>query len=341
MRSTVFAAVVTVVVAASGGAADATTMAFVHGRNAGTPSTTEACEYWGGSAGCTCTGTNSAGYATSGWCGYAGGSTSTFGRVVVRYDAARAWWDEAVAADPICDVAAEINAIADSDVRVVAHSAGNLVTLAILTDAANGWGGSCGAGVVTGASNKITKVAAVQGPFSGAKAADAVYGHLNNGGNVLTDWLHNFCGNTVGGIANIFADQATSMTNSLQTSSVINNRGWLSNSNGKPVYIAFGTGTSGTDSVWLGAAATCSGGSYNDGLVEAYSARACTNTGAGLTGSCTSKPANFYDQARAKIGHSSGRRGDYVTTTDQWASYNWTSAHSHGMSDLVWNHTSI
>ena len=341
MRITFFAAVVTVVVAASGGAADATTMAFVHGRNAGEPSATEACEYWGGSAGCTCSGTNSAGYATSGWCGYAGGSTSTFNRVVIRYNATTAWYADDTSTGSICDVAAEINAIADSDVRVIAHSAGNLVTLALLDDAANGYNGACAPGVIAAAANKITKVGAIQGPFSGAKAADAVYGHLNNSGNILTDWLHNFCGNTVGGIANIFADQASSMTYSLQTSVATNYRGWMDQSNGKPVYIAFGTGTSGTDSVWLGAAATCSGGSYNDGLVEAYSARACTNTGAGMTGSCTSKPANFYDQARAKIGHSSGRRGDYVTTTDQWASYNWTSAHAHGMSDLFWNHTSI
>jgi len=338
MRFTLLFAIAGSIVAASGGAADATTMAFVHGRNSGEPSSTEACDYWGG---CSCSGTNSAGYASSGWCGFAGGSTSPIARVVVRYNAGEYWWGDSVAADPICDVASEILAIGDSDVRVLAHSAGNLVTLGLLTDAANGWGGNCGAGVVSGAANKITKVGAVQGPFSGARAADAVYGHLNNGGNPLTDWLHNFCGNTVGALANIFADQSTNMTYALQTSVAINNRGWLSNSNGKPVYIGFGTGTSGTDSVWLGAAATCSGGSYNDGLVEAYSARACTNTGAGMTGSCTSKPGNFYDQARANIGHSSGRRGDYVTSTDQWASYNWASPHNHGMADLFWNHTSI
>jgi hypothetical protein len=122
-------------------------MAFVHGRNAGEPSTTEACEYWGGSAGCTCNGTNSAGYATSGWCGFAGGSSSTFNRVVIRYNATTAWYADDTSTGSICDVAAEINAIPDSDVRVIAHSAGNLVTLALLDDAANGYTEADGAGV--------------------------------------------------------------------------------------------------------------------------------------------------------------------------------------------------
>lgn len=317
--------------------AAATTMAFVHGRNGGTPSSTEACEYWGE---CSCVGNNSAGYDRSGHCGFAGGSTGTYARTVVRYDAGRAWWADASTADPICDVAIEINAISDSSVRVVGHSAGGLVTLGLLTDAANGWGAGCGAGVVAAAANKITAVAAVQSPFSGAKAADAVYGHLNNTGNILTDWLHNACGNTIGGIANIFADQASDMTYALQTSVATNNRSWLNNSNGKPVYIAFGTSTAGDDSGWLAAGALCTGGSYNDGLVEAYSARACTNTGAGKTGTCTSKPANFTDYARAAIGHSSGRRGTSPTTSDMWWS-GMTTAHSHAMSDLVWNHTPI
>lgn len=314
------------------GVADATTMVFVHGRNAGTPTSTEACDYFGG---CSCSGSNNAaGYSNSGWCGFAGGSGATYGRYVARYDATRAWWADGNTADPICDVAIEINGISDSSIRVVGHSAGGMVTLALLTDAANGWGAGCGTGVVANAANKITAVAAVQSPFSGAKAADSVYGHLS------TDWLHNLCGNTIGGIANIFADQASDMTYSLQTSVAITNRSWLDNSNGKPVYIAFGTSTAGDDSGWLAAGATCTGGSYNDGLVEAYSARACTNTGAGKTGSCTSKPANFTDYARAAIGHSSGRRGTSSTSNDIWWS-GMTSAHAHGMSDLVWNHSPI
>ncbi len=320
------------------GTAGATTSVLVHGRNAGTPSSTEACEYWGA---CACVGNNAAGYDRSGYCGYAGGSTTTRARATpVQYDAGRAWWADATTADPICDVALEIKALADTDIRVTAHSAGNLVTLGLLTDAANGWGAGCGAGVVTAAANKITRVLAVQAPFSGAKAADAVYGHLQNSGNILTDWLHNLCGNTIGGLANIFADQASSMTYALQTSVAVNNRSYLSNSNTKPVYIVHGTGTSGSDSTWLAAGAMCTGGNYNDGLVEAYSARACTNTDAALTGTCTGKPANFTDYARAKIGHSSGRRGDYATTTDLWYS-GMTSAHSHGMADLGYNHSPI
>lgn len=321
-----------VALALAAGHADATTMVFVHGRNAGTPSSTEACEYWGQ---CSCSvSNNGAGYSNSGWCGFAGGSSTSYGRHVVRYDANRAWWADASTVDPICDVAIEINGISDSSIRVVGHSAGGLVTLGLLTDAANGWGAGCGADVVASAANKITAVAAVQSPFSGAKAADAVYGHLNS------DWLHNLCGNTIGGLANVFADQASDMTYALQTSVAVNNRSWLSNSNGKPVYIAFGTSTSGDDGGWLGAGATCTGGSYNDGLVEAYSARACTNTGAGKTGSCTSKPANFTDYARAAIGHSSGRRGTASTSSDVWWSGMGT-AHAHGMADLVWNHTPI
>ena len=314
------------------GTADATTMVFVHGRNAGTPTTTEACDYWGG---CTCSvSSNSGGYSNSGWCGFAGGSAGTYSRYVARYDATLAWWGDGATNEPICDVAAEINALSDTNIHVVGHSAGGLVTLGLLTDAANGWGSACGAGVVAGAANKITAVAAVQSPFSGARAADSVYGHLAS-----SDWLHNICGNTVGALANIFADQASDMTYALQTSVMANNRGWVTNSTGKPVYIAFGTSTGGDDSGWLGAGSVCTGGSYNDGLVEAWSARACTNNTSGKTGSCTSKTTNFTDYAYAAIGHSSGRRGTSATS-DMWYS-GMTSAHAHGMSDLVWNHSPI
>jgi hypothetical protein len=315
-------------------AAYAVNVAYVHGRNNSKPSTSAACDYWGG---CSCsTGNNSTGRDNSGWCWFAGGPSTSRGRTSVRYDASRPWWGDSSSSDPICDVAAQINAINDSSVRVVGHSAGGMVTAALLTNAANGWG-SCSTAIQS-ASNKITYVAAVSSPFRGTKAANAVYGHVNNSGNPLTDWLHNFCGNTIGGLANLFADQASPMTYELQTgvANTSSRRSWLNNSNGKPFVTSWGTTTSGNHSVWLAAAVKCLAlETPNDGLTPKYSARGCNTAG---SGGCSSgsdgRPSNWSNGVWAATGHSSNRRNNHVTSNN-------SSGYSHAFAQLLWFYTGI
>jgi hypothetical protein len=331
---------VTLTALATAAPASALTMAYFHGRNNSTPSDADNQAYWGGTSCASYNGSASDGHnwSTSGYCGFSGyyhssGSYDGRGRVLKKYNAYKAWWDDASTAGAICEAAAQINGIADSNVEVVAHSAGGLVITALLTDAMNGWGSACGAGVVSSAATKVTYVAAIAAPFSGTKIADAVYGHITSGGGIL-DWLHNLCGNTVGQLANTFADQASDMTYSLQTGQAAAYPGWMNNP-GKPVQVSIGTSRSGDDSVWLGAGQSCAQmESSNDGLVSPYSGRFCSNTGAGVSGSCTGRTASFSDGVNAAIGHSSNRRGNAATSTN-------SSGHTHGMADLVFWHTSI
>jgi hypothetical protein len=338
LAAVLFFATVTV----SSSVASATVLAFVHGRNSGTPTAAEGCDYWGSpisGSSCISAGSNGASTADSaspfsdksaywemGW---------TVSDPVIRYDATQAWWSDTSSTDPICALAAQINASGQTSVHIYAHSAGTLVTAGLLTDAANNWS-VCGDGgaSVRAAANRITMVGLIAGPLRGTKVADAVYGHLTaNGGNPLSDFFHNLCGNSVGSIANTFFDQSSSMTYALQSAQVQNNAGWMNNLAGKTTYLFWGTSASnGDDAITntaLAAAASCGGLGQNDGLVESWSARACVDS------SCCSKIAGYGSEvaggAWSNVNHSANRRGTTTTSSNSFG-------HNHGFSDMLYYH---
>jgi hypothetical protein len=339
MRRFVLAALASsLLLVATEGTSHAVLVALVHGKYAGTPTTGQAWDYFNATTSHTCNGgngvTNGSGEGSVVEC-KAGSIELARGYAYVgvsAYDGKRSWFANGSTADPVCKVANDIKnwGATDPYIRGVGHSMGGMVLAALVDDAVNGIVGGCGSGVISSAYYYLDFIAAVSSPFRGSKTADAAYGHLNNGGNPLTDWLHNFCGNTIGGIVSLFTDERVDSTYYLQTGIAPGHAGQIDQLGGVVLRTSWGTATSGNDSIWLGAAASCVGmPTPHDGLVPKHSARGCNTQG---TGTCSSgsngRPSAWGDGIYQATGHSSNRRNNHVSSNN-------SHGHSHGFSRLV------